>query len=253
MHFNIENLKLLNVLHCVSAPKRVYQNRPSHALVFRRSGSIEYRFGNKTVPLLEGQVMLIPEGTTFTVTQLTPGISRYTVINFRGALSLTEPLRICPQRDLSGLYARLDRSAAIDPEREPFALCSHFYWILSQLFEAEKDYRSSATLHLLDPAVDFLQSHLFDPDLKVGMLHSLCGVSDTYFRSLFAARFGVSPKKHLLNRRLSHAKALLDSGECGSIADVATLAGFDDALYFSKVFKVRYGMSPSQYQKSHCT
>lgn len=245
MKENIEDLKLISVLQCISAPIKEYKDRFSHALVFRRTGNIVYDFDGRHVPLDEGQIMFIPKGTTFTVRQITPGISRYTVVNFLGDFPVREP-RKCVAADLPGLYQRLDKCCALDPQRDRFALLSHFYEILAQLFErGEAAYHSSATLGLLDPATTYLQAHLFDSELSIGKLHSLCGISDTYFRQLFIARFGLSPKKYVLQRRLSHAKSLLDSGECSTVAEAARLSGFEDALYFSKVFKARYGYPPS--------
>ena len=245
MEKHIEELKLLSVLQCVSAPLRQYIDRPSHALVFRRTGSIDYDFGGLHIPLEEGQIMFLPKGATFTVRQTTPGISRYTVVNFLGDFPVKEPQK-CAATDLPELYRRLDLCSTLDPQRDRYALLGHFYEILSQLFEkGETAYHNTATLQLRDPAVAYLQEHLYDPGLAVGSLHSRCGISDTYFRQLFTARFGVSPKKYVLQRRLSHAKSLLDSGECAAVSQAAQLSGFDDALYFSKVFKNRYGYPPS--------
>ena len=99
----------------------------------------------------------------------------------------------------------------------------------------------------LEPALKFLEKHIFDPDLKIGKLHDLCGISDTYFRQLFLARFGISPKKYVIKRRLAQAKAISDSGEYDTIGEVAMMTGFEDALYFSKAFRNKYGYPPSSW------
>lgn len=245
MKKHIEDLKLLSVLQCTSAPIREYVDRPSHALVFRRTGTIEYDFAGRRMPLEEGQIIFLPKGATFTVRKVTPGISRYTVVNFLGDFPLTQPTK-CTAADLTELYRRLDQCAGLDPNRDRYALLANFYAILSHIFEgSETAYHSTKTLHLLDPAVAYLQEHLFDPGLSIGSLHRLCRISDTYFRQLFIARFGLSPKKYVLQRRLSLAKDLLDSGECATVTEAAQLSGFEDALYFSKVFKACYGHPPS--------
>jgi len=246
MKLDIENLKLLNVLQCVSSPRRIFQNRPSNALVFRRSGSIEYELDGSRIRLDEGQVMLLPKGASFSVTHLTPDRNHYTVINFQGHFAPYAPRKLCPQRDMSELYDRLDQCCTLDPEKDRYLLLSRVYWILSRLFEAAPaPYHSTETLDLIDPAVEQLQKRLFDPGLKVGQLHDFCGISDTYFRALFIARFGVSSKKYVLERRLNQARNLLSSGECANVSEAARMSGFEDALYFSKVFKARYGYCPS--------
>ena len=44
-------------------------------------------------------------------------------------------------------------------------------------------------------------------------------------------------------------KELLEKGYEGSIQEVAAQVGYDDAYHFSKLFKKRYGISPSQARK----
>ena len=135
----------------------------------------------------------------------------------------------------------------LDTPSERYRLISLFYDILSRVSKTEKtQYHSSAALKLIEPAADYLKDHIFDTALKVGELHSLCDVSDVYFRKLFISRYGESPKKYVLSRRLDRAKAIIDNGEFNSIKEVAYLSGFEDPLYFSKVFKQKYGVSPSR-------
>ena len=52
--------------------------------------------------------------------------------------------------------------------------------------------------------------------------------------------------RHLINIRLERAKELLEQGQTGSIQEVAAAVGYEDAYHFSKLFKKRYGISPSQ-------
>ena len=50
----------------------------------------------------------------------------------------------------------------------------------------------------------------------------------------------------------NHAERILRSFlEDYSIAEIGCLCGYDDALYFSRVFKKRFGCSPSVFAKNH--
>ena len=100
---------------------------------------------------------------------------------------------------------------------------------------------------MITPAVDYIKKHIYDADLKTDNLHQLCGISGTYFRKIFLANFGTNPQSYILKRRLSHAKALLDSGDFTTISELAASVGYTDPLYFSRVFKKKYGESPSKY------
>jgi len=247
MDFYIENLELLSVLQLVSPPRFVVSGRPSHGLVFRRSGAVDYDFGTWKTRQEQGEVILLPKGTVFTATPANETESTYTVINFLGDFSVNEVKNLTLGSEMINIYTRLDRCAAMDPERERYWILSDFYGIIAQLAQQEqhKDF-SKDKLSLIEPALELIRKNLYDPDLNVQLLHAVCGLSRTYFRSLFVARFGVSPKKYILDRRLIHAKQLLESGECRFVREAARISGFEDPLYFSRIFKARYGYPPSE-------
>ena len=48
----------------------------------------------------------------------------------------------------------------------------------------------------------------------------------------------------------THATGLLTNGEA-PVSEVAKSVGFKDALYFSKAFHRRYGLSPTEYREKH--
>ena len=246
MNFSIENTELLSVLQLVSPACLVTPGRPSHAYVFRRSGAVDYDFGSWQTRQEPGEVMLIPKGAVFTATLVGTEESRYTVVNFQGDLSLTEPKKITLGKDMMQVYQWLDRCAALDPERDRYWMLSDFYRITAQLTQQQQNESfAPESMDLIQPALEMIRKDLYDPSLRVGLLHVVCSLSDTYFRNLFVARFGVVPKQYILDRRLIHAKQLLESGECRFVSDAARLSGFEDPLYFSRIYKARYGHSPS--------
>lgn len=59
----------------------------------------------------------------------------------------------------------------------------------------------------------------------------------------------MNPQDYITAKRLFHAKSILDSGDFDSIREIALSVGYSDPLYFSKVFKKRYGVSPSVVNK----
>lgn len=247
MLFHIENLELLSVLQLFSPSYLFNPGRPSHAYVFRRSGAIDYDFGSWQTRQEPGEVLLIPKGTVFSATLVGKAASQYTVVNFQGDLSTTEVKKLTLGKEMMQVYDWLDRCAAMDPERDRYWMLSDFYKItalLSQLMP--NDAYNQDSMDLIKPALEMIRKDLYNPELKVGLLHVVCSLSDTYFRNLFIARFGVVPKQYILDRRLIHAKQLLESGECRFVSDAARLSGFEDPLYFSRIYKARYGHPPSE-------
>ena len=71
-----------------------------------------------------------------------------------------------------------------------------------------------------------------------------------YLRKLFKQETGVTPHQFLVDTRLQAAAKRLGfaDGRQVNISEIAHLCGFREPLYFSKVFRKKYGMSPSQYQ-----
>ena len=57
---------------------------------------------------------------------------------------------------------------------------------------------------------------------------------------------GLNPKEYVVEKRLSHAKVIIESGEMDTVKQLALSVGYDDPLYFSKAFKMKYGVSPAK-------
>ena len=242
---NIENLKLISVIKGVSTHNAVHTNYP-HRLILRLSGSLRYELNDETLILQPGDALFLPNSPTYRGSYASEGPFTYILINFEGDLPDTEP-RAYPlygKQELYHLFIQIYRSWSVQTPANRCRCMALVYEILAHFAEADKKEIVSGSA-VLDPALEYLEHHIFDPALRIGSLHELCGVSDTYFRRIFSERFGMAPKQYVLERRLTQAKAILENGEFGSIGEVAQLIGFEDALYFSKAFRKKYGHAPS--------
>ncbi len=85
--------------------------------------------------------------------------------------------------------------------------------------------------------------------ISVSDLAKEFGYDTDYFSALFKKTFAMSPKKYIINKRISAAKHLLLSTN-KSIAEIANLCGFQDPLYFSRIFSKEIGLSPKIYKES---
>lgn len=69
-----------------------------------------------------------------------------------------------------------------------------------------------------------------------------------YLRKLFKKELGVTPHKYLIDKRLQTAAEQLRAGSFNSnITEISRLCGFREPLYFSRMFKKKYGVAPSYY------
>lgn len=70
-----------------------------------------------------------------------------------------------------------------------------------------------------------------------------------YLRKLFKKEIGVTPLEYMTRLRMKKASTMLTAqGDSDySVAEIARLCGYEDALYFSRVFKKTFGVSPSVF------
>ena len=82
--------------------------------------------------------------------------------------------------------------------------------------------------------------------LKKAFSHSPYGYSHT--ANFFKNYTNDSPKRYLLSQRLEKAKEILAGG--ASVKEASLRTGFDDQLYFSRIFKKKTGISPTMYRSN---
>lgn len=87
----------------------------------------------------------------------------------------------------------------------------------------------------------------FAQELDMKLLAQELGVSYSWFRSTFAAHTGLSPHQYLLEFRIVSARNLLAETEL-SVKEIAILTGFEDEHYFSRIFRQKLNVTPSQWR-----
>ncbi len=69
----------------------------------------------------------------------------------------------------------------------------------------------------------------------------------------FKEKTGLGLIQYQIHTKIEHAKKLLLKNNEISVKNVAIEAGFPDALYFSRLFKKKCGISPTEYRNSFTT
>ena len=89
-----------------------------------------------------------------------------------------------------------------------------------------------------------------DKSLSLEELAAECQLSKYHFSAKYKDATGYSPIKHFLHMKIEAACQLLDSTDL-RISSVSAAVGYDDPLYFSRLFRKVTGTSPKDYRASH--
>ena len=93
---------------------------------------------------------------------------------------------------------------------------------------------------------DYIQENL-SSNLSVERLCAVFCISRSTLYKIFHAFFGMSVAKYIRKKRIDAVLSLMQTDI--AVADAACQVGFDDYNYFSKVFKLETGISPSKYRR----
>ncbi len=252
MFKNIENLSIISINKGIAKRKAAFSCRKANSFLLRTSGTVRYDFFDKVITLNPGELVFLPKGSCYNYEVLSDEPCEYVSLNFEADIDTPIPAVY----SFSGFPDAEEFENAISDlwkfggQAEHYRCYAIFYNLLVYIENLEKQtYADKRKSSIIAPAISYLKEHLYDCDLKTEKLHMLCGISGTYFRKVFYANYAQSPQKYILSKRLSHAKALIDNGDFETITEIAIAVGYTDPLYFSRAFKKKYGVSPTQYDK----
>ncbi|MEM6788308.1 MAG: AraC family transcriptional regulator [Myxococcota bacterium] len=114
---------------------------------------------------------------------------------------------------------------------------------------APRGTRGGLTTHTLRRLTDFIDAHLAD-DLRVDDLARHAQLSPGHFSRAFKEKTGTTPRRFVQARRVTRAKALLESSRKLPMAWVAQACGFADQAHFSRSFKKATGVTPTNFVRA---
>lgn len=73
-------------------------------------------------------------------------------------------------------------------------------------------------------------------------------MSVSWFLRNFKQVTAKSPMQYILTTRVNNAVSLLETTDY-QVAEISAIVGYENPLYFSRIFKKQKGLSPSEYRK----
>lgn len=96
----------------------------------------------------------------------------------------------------------------------------------------------------------YIDTHISD-DISISKLASLVCLSSSRLSHLFRQETGQTINEWKESQRVYRARNMLQNTAL-SVSDIARMTGYNDAFYFSKVFRKHCGISPRGFRNNYC-
>lgn len=113
---------------------------------------------------------------------------------------------------------------------------------VNSILELVSDLYSARAIHLKN----MIELHLFS-NLSVEELAKLSNLSLSSFKREFKAAFDDTPTNYINFKKVEKAKELLRITQM-QVSEIAYEVGFNDSLYFTRLFKKKTGTTPTAYR-----
>ncbi|MFI3207544.1 MAG: AraC family transcriptional regulator [Eubacteriales bacterium] len=120
-------------------------------------------------------------------------------------------------------------------------LCSEYFMT--------KEEKSQSKYHIAQEMKQYIDTNYADNITNL-VLEQKYGFVSSYLRQIFQQEHKISPMEYLQKVRIEQSKLLINNSKGKSFKAVALAVGFNDSMYFSKVFRKMVGMTPSEYKDS---
>ncbi|MGU3568376.1 AraC family transcriptional regulator, partial [Paenibacillus sp. A51L] len=257
-------LRQMQVIHVMAArsewkPGSVIENSSlgHHCLALPITGSASLNAADRTLQAGPGRMYCIPPGT------------KQNYIVDKGEAFRCYWVRFVLDAGSSEFFKslQLPLSAAVD---EPDQLQGHFRRLISlsgsmtdelmaraiimelvaaflqRGLEGHSSAAAASELSRFSEILDYIERHPAD-NLSVDDLASQMYLHPNYFISLFRSFTGCTPIQYVNQRKMEHARKLLDESTL-PVRDIASEVGLTSP-YFSRMFKQLIGTSPRRYRQ----
>jgi AraC-like DNA-binding protein len=192
--------------------------------------------------LVDGETSMLCHFMLFSVTVL-GGMDLYDYLQCEHEILLRDPDGMLEN------FRRMEKLRSIEPKTKAFELMELTMRILAPFLETVDEARQASlrkSILRFETVLDYVDQHLGEA-IRVPDLARLVHLEPSYFSRLFSMSMGVSPERHVIQRRIFRARQMLMQFD-RPLESVAHELGFTDAFHFSKTFKKLVGVPPSKYR-----
>lgn len=157
--------------------------------------------------------------------------------------------------DLTEIFKQLLKAYKNDDDPYKLITIKHIgYKLLLQLLQECQEngvvlfeYKKNLHIDIVEDFVNYVNKN-YSKKIDLNELSEKYALSKNHFCKIFKKQYNISPHSFIVTVRIDEAKRLLKSGKY-LVNEIATLVGYDDFTYFSRIFKIKEGVSPLNYLK----
>lgn len=223
--------------------------RDYYLLHYIVSGEGYYYNHDKEYKLSKGYIFIIRpnEITTYRACSENPWFYRW--VGFTSDLDLSavlsEDVIYAPECDY--LYRLMVSVGNINVSKE-YYICGKIFELIALLSHRNESVNSSHKY--VEMAKNYIETNYNCNQISISEIAENLNLDRSYFSTLFKKYTGKSPQEYLLDFRLNKAAEMLTVSTLKS-GEIGRLCGYTDQFNFSKMFKRKFGVSPSQYARTH--
>ena len=229
--------------------------RPNHGFMYILCDKIEVEYKNgEKESFFKNNLIYIPEGLYYSVRFFGESESLDALlINFSvlGELPRCNGIKRLVSSADSSYSDRFYKIVSLytNTKNHKYGIMEQFYALLVRLSSHLENKTISSPLHKsILPAVNYINSHV-NEQIYIPELAKKCLLSESAFRKRFLESFKKSPAEYISGLKLEKAAELLKNTDV-PICRIVSELGFYDSAYFYKLFKKKFGTTPSVYRES---
>ncbi len=242
-NFRELNPILVGEEHCTSGHSFGPAVRKYTLIHYVISGCGSYMVGEHTYAVHPGEAFIIlpDEVTVYTADEFDPWFYRW--IAFDGELSkhfANAPRVISPS---PRIFESIGEAITNVSSMREYRLCATLFELYADVFSGR-----SESHHYVRRVQDFVCASYMQ-DISVERIAESMNLDRRYLSRIFKERSGQTIQNYIISVRLEAARERLLEG--ATVSEAALLCGYGDECNFSKMFKLRYGISPGRWRQQN--